>query len=153
MPYTALHSTTPRHTTQPSWIVCLFGYIRSAVLHGDCNYGAIIPRVIPAGTVTRRAVEPTWLTASNPRVSQEDRVRSAIKSTPLPLGFVWFTQFVIPQGDRVGSEMKAMIRAPPGYSLVGADVDSQELWIAAVLGDANFAGIHGKSVLSLQRIL
>ncbi|KXJ06016.1 DNA polymerase subunit gamma-1, partial [Exaiptasia diaphana] len=81
----------------------------------DSIYGAIIPRVIPAGTVTRRAVESTWLIASNPRE------------------------------DRVGSELKAMIRAPPGYSLVGADVDSQELWIAAVLGDANFAGIHGST--------
>ncbi|XP_022091269.1 DNA polymerase subunit gamma-1-like [Acanthaster planci] len=30
----------------------------------DSFYGAIIPRVITAGTVTRRAVEPTWLTAS-----------------------------------------------------------------------------------------
>jgi len=28
-------------------------------------HGAIIPRVVTAGTVTRRAVEPTWLTASN----------------------------------------------------------------------------------------
>lgn len=35
----------------------------------DSLYGAIIPRVITAGTVTRRAVEPTWLTASNARVS------------------------------------------------------------------------------------
>ena len=37
-----------------------------------------------------------------------------------------------------------MIQAPPGYHMVGADVDSQELWIAAVLGDVHFAGIHGK---------
>ena len=36
-----------------------------------------------------------------------------------------------------------MIRAPPGYSFVGADVDSQELWIAALLGDAYFAKTHG----------
>lgn len=36
-----------------------------------------------------------------------------------------------------------MVRAPPGYHIVGADVDSQELWIAAVLGDMKFAGIHG----------
>ena len=36
-----------------------------------------------------------------------------------------------------------MIRSPPGYCFVGADVDSQELWIAAILGDAKFAGIHG----------
>lgn len=32
------------------------------------QYGAIVPQVITAGTVTRRAVEPTWLTASNARV-------------------------------------------------------------------------------------
>ena len=47
------------------------------------------------------------------------------------------------QPDRVGSELKAMVRSPPSYCFVGADVDSQELWIAAVLGDARFAGIHG----------
>ncbi|XP_056137418.1 DNA polymerase subunit gamma-1 [Lampris incognitus] len=77
------------------------------------QYGAILPQVITAGTVTRRSVEPTWLTASNGR---------------------W---------DRVGSELKAMVQVPPGYHMVGADVDSQELWIAAVLGEAHFAGIHG----------
>lgn len=77
------------------------------------RYGAILPQVITAGTVTRRAVEPTWLTASNAR------------------------------RDRVGSELKAMVQVPPGYHLVGADVDSQELWIAAVLGEAHFAGMHG----------
>ncbi|XP_078097437.1 DNA polymerase subunit gamma-1 [Mustelus asterias] len=77
------------------------------------DYGAILPLVITAGTVTRRAVEPTWLTASNARA------------------------------DRVGSELKAMVQVPPGYHLVGADVDSQELWIAAILGEAHFAKIHG----------
>ncbi|XP_043934146.1 DNA polymerase subunit gamma-1 [Protopterus annectens] len=79
----------------------------------DIKYGAILPQVVTAGTVTRRAVEPTWLTASNAR------------------------------NDRVGSELKAMVQVPPGYHLVGADVDSQELWIAAILGDAHFAGMHG----------
>ncbi|KAI1904109.1 hypothetical protein AGOR_G00002300 [Albula goreensis] len=77
------------------------------------QYGAILPQVVTAGTVTRRAVEPTWLTASNARK------------------------------DRVGSELKAMVQVPPGYHLVGADVDSQELWIAALLGEAQFAGLHG----------
>ncbi|CAL8359660.1 unnamed protein product [Lota lota] len=77
------------------------------------QYGAILPQVVTAGTVTRRAVEPTWLTASNAR------------------------------RDRVGSELKAMVQVPPGYHLVGADVDSQELWIAAILGEAHFAGMHG----------
>ncbi|KAK2842090.1 hypothetical protein Q5P01_012290 [Channa striata] len=81
--------------------------------NNEAQYGAILPQVITAGTVTRRAVEPTWLTASNAR------------------------------RDRVGSELKAMVQVPPGYHLVGADVDSQELWIAAVLGEAHFAGMHG----------
>ena len=31
----------------------------------DAMYGTILPRVVTAGTVTRRAVEPTWMTASN----------------------------------------------------------------------------------------
>ncbi|XP_065703240.2 DNA polymerase subunit gamma-1 isoform X1 [Patagioenas fasciata] len=90
---------------------------RAVTRHPDYNeeddYGAILPQVVTAGTITRRAVEPTWLTASNARA------------------------------DRVGSELKAMVQVPPGYSLVGADVDSQELWIAAVLGEAHFAGMHG----------
>lgn len=34
---------------------------------GSC---AIVPLVQVAGTVTRRAVEPTWLTASNAKVKQ-----------------------------------------------------------------------------------
>ena len=75
--------------------------------------GAILPRVIVSGTVTRRAVEPTWLTASNA------------------------------QKTRIGSELKGMISAPVGHVFVGADVDSQELWIASLLGDSYFARIHG----------
>ncbi|KAI6077797.1 DNA polymerase subunit gamma-1 [Aix galericulata] len=90
---------------------------RAVTRHPDYNeeddYGAILPQVVTAGTITRRAVEPTWLTASNARA------------------------------DRVGSELKAMVQVPPGYALVGADVDSQELWIAAILGEAHFAGMHG----------
>ncbi|CAG0917890.1 unnamed protein product, partial [Notodromas monacha] len=69
--------------------------------------GAILPKVVVCGTVTRRAVEPTWLTASNASV------------------------------NRVGSELKAMVSAPPGKHFVGADVDSEELWIASLFGDTN----------------
>ncbi|KAI0040501.1 hypothetical protein FA95DRAFT_1611749 [Auriscalpium vulgare] len=58
--------------------------------------GVIIPQVITMGTVTRRAIEKTWLTASNAKK------------------------------NRVGSELKAMVRAPDGYAIVGADVDSEE---------------------------
>lgn len=75
--------------------------------------GVILPRLMPAGTISRRAVEKTWLTASNARK------------------------------DRIGSELKAMIQAPDGMHFVGADVDSQELWIASLLGDAAFAKLPG----------
>ncbi|XP_055913074.1 DNA polymerase subunit gamma-1, mitochondrial [Eupeodes corollae] len=77
------------------------------------EYGAIIPQVVVCGTLTRRAMEPTWMTASNA------------------------------QRERVGSELRSMIQAPRGYRIVGADVDSQELWIASVLGDAHATGMHG----------
>ena len=80
------------------------------------TYSAILPSLVVSGTVTRRAVEKTWLTASNSRP------------------------------DRVGSELKTAIRAPPGYCFVGADVDSQELWLASVLGDAVRGG-HGATPL------
>ncbi|KAF8327638.1 hypothetical protein F5887DRAFT_1190097 [Amanita rubescens] len=40
--------------------------------------------------------------------------------------------------NRVGSELKAMVRAPPGYAIIGADVDSEELWILSCMGDAQF---------------
>ncbi|EDW03213.1 DNA polymerase subunit gamma-1, mitochondrial [Drosophila grimshawi] len=80
-------------------------------------YGAICPQVVVAGTLTRRAMESTWMTASNSRA------------------------------NRIGSELRAMVQAPPGYKLVGADVDSQELWIASVLGDAYAHGEHGATPL------
>lgn len=37
-------------------------------MSSSLDYGAIIPMVQVAGTATRRAVEATWLTASNPKV-------------------------------------------------------------------------------------
>jgi DNA polymerase gamma 1 len=78
--------------------------------------GIIIPQVITMGTVTRRAIEKTWLTASNAKK------------------------------NRVGSELKAMVRAPDGYAIVGADVDSEELWISSCMGDAQF-GLHGATAI------
>ncbi|XP_058283099.1 DNA polymerase subunit gamma-1 isoform X5 [Hylobates moloch] len=78
-----------------------------------------------------------------------ENLRAAVPGqplAPLPDGGVAAQVSSAPccdQPDRVGSELKAMVQAPPGYTLVGADVDSQELWIAAVLGDAHFAGMHG----------
>lgn len=87
----------------------------------DTDLGYILPQIIPMGTVTRRAVENTWLTASNAKKT------------------------------RVGSELKAMVKAPPGYSFVGADVDSEELWIASVLGDAIFK-LHGGNAIGFMTL-
>ncbi|XP_055389575.1 DNA polymerase subunit gamma-1, mitochondrial [Condylostylus longicornis] len=86
------------------------------------EYGAIIPQVVVCGTLTRRAMEPTWMTASNA------------------------------QSNRVGSELRAMVQSPIGYRIVGADVDSQELWIASVLGDASAYKMHGATPLGWMTI-
>lgn len=86
------------------------------VFKDGAEQGMILPQVITMGTVTRRAVEATWLTASNAKK------------------------------NRVGSELKSMVRAPKGYSIVGADVDSEELWISSVMGDSQF-GLHGATAI------
>ena len=85
------------------------------------DLGYILPQVIPMGTITRRAVENTWLTASNAKA------------------------------NRVGSELKSMIKAPPDYCFVGADVDSQELWIASLVGDAQFR-LHGGNAIGFMTL-
>ncbi|XP_025829079.1 DNA polymerase subunit gamma-1, mitochondrial isoform X1 [Agrilus planipennis] len=86
------------------------------------KYGAIIPQIVVCGTLTRRAVEPTWMTASNVYL------------------------------DRIGSELRSMVQAPKGYKIVGADVDSQELWIASILGDAHCAKLHGATPFGYMTI-
>uniref|UniRef100_A0A8R1DJZ1 DNA-directed DNA polymerase n=1 Tax=Caenorhabditis japonica TaxID=281687 RepID=A0A8R1DJZ1_CAEJA len=70
--------------------------------------GAIAAAVVPAGTVSRRSVHKLWVTLTN-------------QST----------------GGVIGTGIKAMVQAPSGYRLVGADVDSQEQWLAALYGDAS----------------
>ncbi len=45
-----------------------------------------------------------------------------------------------------------MIQCPQGFNLIGADVDSQELWIAATIGDAHFAKIHGSTALGWMNL-
>ena len=54
------------------------------------SFGAILPRLIPAGTVTRRAVEPTWLTASNAYVS--DKIFLIYKEI-ISFFTMWYTYF------------------------------------------------------------
>ncbi|KAF9448854.1 hypothetical protein P691DRAFT_729009 [Macrolepiota fuliginosa MF-IS2] len=92
------------------------GYSTPQSTDDNNKWGIILPQVITMGAVTRRAIEKTWLTASNAKK------------------------------NRVGSELKAMVRAPEGYAIVGADVDSEELWISSCMGDAQF-GLHGATAL------
>ena len=92
-----------------------------SVLSTEQQNGYILPQVIPMGTITRRSVENTWLTASNAK------------------------------SNRVGSELKSMVKAPPGYCFVGADVDSEELWIASLVGDAQFK-LHGGNAIGYMTL-
>jgi DNA polymerase gamma 1 len=85
------------------------------------DFAVILPQQIPMGTVTRRCVEPLWMTASNPKK------------------------------DQIGSEIKAKVIAPQGYKFVGADVDSQELWIASLLGDRIFR-THGATAIGFMTL-
>ena len=94
---------------------------KSVTTHESPQIGYILPQVIPMGTITRRAVENTWLTASNAKA------------------------------NRVGSELKSMIKVPPGYHFVGADVDSEELWIASLVGDVQFQ-LHGGNALGFMTL-
>ncbi|PCH35004.1 DNA/RNA polymerase [Wolfiporia cocos MD-104 SS10] len=47
---------------------------------------------------------------------------------------------------RIGSNLKGTVRSPPAYSIIGATIDSGELWIASIMGDAQF-GLHGATAL------
>lgn len=98
------------------WISSRERIMSQFVVHKTKNYSVILPQVLTMGTVTRRAVEKTWLTASNAKKT------------------------------RIGSELKSKIIAPPGYCFVGADVDSEELWIASLVGDAMFK-MHGATAI------
>ena len=95
--------------------------IRNQMVVWKGDIGAIVPNLIPIGTITRRAVEATWLTAPNARK------------------------------DSIGSEVKSKLVAPKGYKIVGADVDSQELWIASLYGDSYF-GIHGATAIGYMTL-
>ncbi|KAJ3103934.1 DNA-directed DNA polymerase gamma mip1 [Phlyctochytrium planicorne] len=94
---------------------------KNVSMSGGRSLHAIVPAVVPIGTVTRRAVESTWLTASNAK------------------------------SNRIGSELKSLIEAPKEYLIVGADVDSEELWICSLIGDAQF-GIHGATPLGFMTL-
>ncbi|KAI3386930.1 hypothetical protein SNEBB_004277 [Seison nebaliae] len=84
-------------------------------INSNEKVGFITPKLVVHGTVTRRATESTWLTASNP------------------------------QQNRIGSELKSLVSSPFSYSFVGADIDAQELWIAATIADGSCTSIVGST--------
>lgn len=86
------------------------------------GFPVCLPRINVTGTVTRRCADNMWQIASNPKRS------------------------------RIGTELKSLVEAPEGYTFVGADVASQELWIAASLGDA-LTGYCGATALGLMTLI
>lgn len=85
------------------------------------GYPVTIPQMSVNGTVTGRATDPIWQVMANPKAS------------------------------RIGTELKSMVAPFAGYSFVGADVDSQEAWLAACHGDEDL-GYCGSTAFSLMTI-
>ncbi|KRY12772.1 DNA polymerase subunit gamma-1 [Trichinella patagoniensis] len=121
----------------PQMVVSLTCFQDACKITPDDEISVILPRVVCVGTVTRRSVEPTWMTVSNPEVF-------FLLISILQLYFI----YAVFQPDRIGSELRGLIIAPKGYRFVGADVDSQELWIAALFSDSYGVKIHGSTPIS-----
>lgn len=85
------------------------------------GYPVTIPQMSVNGTVTGRATDPIWQVTANPKQ------------------------------NRIGTELKSMVAPYPGYSFVGADVDSQEAWLAACHGDEDL-GFCASTPFSLMTI-
>jgi DNA polymerase gamma 1 len=80
---------------------------RVAAVHTEApeGYRVVLPSICPTGTLTRRCADALYMVMPNAK------------------------------GNKPGSEFKSTIEAPEGYKIVGADCASQELWLAAILGD------------------
>lgn len=86
------------------------------------GYLVTLPQLVVTGTVTRRCADDLWQVAANPKEK------------------------------RIGTELKSMVEAPEGFTLVGADVASEELWITSALGDA-VLGFNGATALGLATLI
>jgi DNA polymerase gamma 1 len=97
---------------------------RVAALKTECPDGfpVVLPRNNPNGTVTGRMTDAVWQVASNPKPY------------------------------RVGTELKSMVEAPPGWLIVGADVDSEEADLAGWIGDS-VSGLVGSCPFSFISIV
>lgn len=83
------------------------------------GYPVVLPQISPNGTITGRAADSLWQVLANPKEK------------------------------RLGTELKSMIEAPEGYYIVGFDVDSEEMRLAALLGDAD-VGYVGTTPIGLM---
>jgi DNA polymerase gamma 1 len=81
------------------------------------GFNTIVPQVVPHNTSTNRAGCALWLTVPDPKK------------------------------DKIGSEIKSRVQAPPGWKLVSSDFDSQEALIASIFSDAHY-GIEGSTQFS-----
>ena len=77
-----------------------------------------MPEIIAHGTVTRRTVESLMVTMCSTKN--------------------W----------RIGTELKTRVQCPPGWKVVGADFDGQELQIASIYADAWEGGFIGASPMA-----
>ena len=77
-----------------------------------------MPEIIAHGTVTRRTVESLMVTMCSTKK--------------------W----------RIGTELKTRVACPPGYKIVGADFDGQELQIASIYADSWEGGFVGASPMA-----
>ena len=91
-------------------------------LEVDNPYGEswymMMPEIIAHGTVTRRTVESLMVTMCSTK------------------------------GHRIGTELKTRIQCPPGWKIIGADFDGQELQIASIYADAWEGGFIGASPMA-----
>jgi len=78
----------------------------------------MMPEIIAHGAVTRRTVESLMVTMCSTK------------------------------GHRIGTELKTRIQCPPGWKIVGADFDGQELQIASIYADAWEGGFIGASPMA-----
>jgi DNA polymerase gamma 1 len=78
----------------------------------------MMPEIIAHGTVTRRTVESLMVTMCSTK------------------------------GHRIGTELKTRIQCPPGWKVIGADYDGQELSIASIYADAWEGGFVGASPMA-----
>ena len=78
----------------------------------------MMPEIIAHGTVTRRTVESLMVTMCSTK------------------------------GHRIGTELKTRIQCPPGWKIIGADFDGQELQIASIYADAWEGGFIGASPMA-----